>query len=303
MTRLDDSYVTGLFDGYSQTFEQSLVEQLDYVGHELVADALMDQEDWLQTSHDNSLTLLDLGCGTGLLGERLHRRLSELGRLQFDILGVDLSTRMVEVSRKRTLPDDTSTLVYRDVQIADGVSYLKTQETQSAHAITASDVFIYVGALEELFAEASRVLTLSGRLAFAVELSDQRQGFQLLKSGRFGLVEVPDYYELAEETIAPTLLQYYENEKHYHDYLSFHNEDYYPKLPSFFFRCYESEEPRALQSLTSSSCDAVLAARRWPPNPNAEPLSIRTRRSASTAPSAAFDYFATRKRMAQSQIL
>jgi predicted TPR repeat methyltransferase len=201
------------------------VEDLQYKGHELVVDAILSQYNWIdrimtrlsppldeELSHSNNLpvTIVDIGCGTGLLGELLRRRIEQgisqscslnasgNGTSSFDnssklqIIGVDLSERMVELSRSRSITlnnhSSTTTFVYDQVIQADGAQFLRSLDVSTVEVITASDVFIYIGALEEIFEECARVLSFGGLLSFTVELSKEEnfQGVKLLKSGRFG---------------------------------------------------------------------------------------------------------------------
>jgi predicted TPR repeat methyltransferase len=54
----------------------------------------------------------------------------------------------------------------------------------TADVMVAGDVFIYVGELEETFAEVGRVLRAGGILAFSLERHDGA-GFALTQGGRF----------------------------------------------------------------------------------------------------------------------
>ena len=121
---------------------------------------------------------------------------------QAQIVGVDLSPRMTEISRDRTVRMADSTTgqvqvpVYNEVVTDDGVAYMKTLSSDSVRAVVASDVFIYIGALEDSFRECARVLIpKEGLLVFTLELivddpKDENHGatggVKLLKSGRFG---------------------------------------------------------------------------------------------------------------------
>jgi predicted TPR repeat methyltransferase len=139
-------YVQTLFDSYAEGFEEHLVEVLRYGAPALLADRLPERE-WQSA--------LDLGCGTGLMGERLRPRVKRL-------IGVDISSNMAAAAKKRG--------VYDDVVQADAAAYL-AQAKEKFELITAADVFNYVGDLREIFAAASRAMSPGGWLAFTVELA------------------------------------------------------------------------------------------------------------------------------------
>jgi predicted TPR repeat methyltransferase len=112
---------------------------------------------------------LDLGCGTGLCGAAL-RPLAE--RLE----GVDLSGSMVARARERG--------VYDLVTQSDLTEHLRSAEP-GFDLVIAADVFIYVGALEDVFAGVRRVLRPRGRFCFTVELADESQPLRLRASLRY----------------------------------------------------------------------------------------------------------------------
>ncbi len=88
-------YVKELFDGYAENFDVHLTKDLSYRTPEKLFDALLpvlDQE-------ARELDVLDLGCGTGLCGP-LFRNLARR------LVGVELSPRMMEITRKRNVYDD-----------------------------------------------------------------------------------------------------------------------------------------------------------------------------------------------------
>jgi len=74
--------VAQTFDTYAPTFDQRLVEQLQYRVPELLRQALD------RVRPEGNFDILDLGCGTGLVGERFRGRARSL-------VGVDLSEKML----------------------------------------------------------------------------------------------------------------------------------------------------------------------------------------------------------------
>ncbi|MEE4276839.1 MAG: methyltransferase domain-containing protein, partial [Halieaceae bacterium] len=69
---------------WAEDYESDLVDLAGYVAPAICADAL------LNCLPDNSATVLDAGCGTGLVGERL----AEAGVARID--GLDYSTDMLK---------------------------------------------------------------------------------------------------------------------------------------------------------------------------------------------------------------
>ncbi|KAL9183691.1 hypothetical protein ACHAXT_004547 [Thalassiosira profunda] len=179
---LDSAYVSGLFDGYSARFESELVDVLHYKGHIMVFDALQRALNQLKRSPASIKRVVDLGCGTGLLGEIIAN-----GMPWIEVLGVDLSQRMVEISRERKSKQGTD--VYASVSNGDAAQYLSALEDQSVDCIGASDVFIYIGDVSKVLEQGSRCLAEGGLVAFTVESyesSTSDNGLRLLPSGRFG---------------------------------------------------------------------------------------------------------------------
>ena len=154
-----EGYVRQLFDASAATFDRDLVSKLGYdIPREMVEAVLgvtgVPQGRW---------EVLDLGCGTGLVGEQIApycRRLS----------GVDLAPNMIERAGARN--------VYTDLQCADLMSALALEETKNGafDGITAADVFIYVGKLDGVIPTIRRVLRPGGWFAFSAEAAEFAQG-------------------------------------------------------------------------------------------------------------------------------
>jgi predicted TPR repeat methyltransferase len=157
------SYVEGLFDDYAEDFDNHLVKVLGYQAHRILVENLQG----MGKTHYRSA--LDLGCGTGLCGPLLR---SQVDRLE----GVDLSGQMLGKARVLGVYD---TLVQADV-----AEHLQT--TPQRHDLLLScDVFIYVGALEPVFAGAARVLEPGGVFCFSVESLGDAQDYGLMPSQRY----------------------------------------------------------------------------------------------------------------------
>ncbi|MEJ6021006.1 tetratricopeptide repeat protein [Ramlibacter sp. PS4R-6] len=154
-------YVQTLFDSYADGFEDHLVEVLRYGAPGILAGGLP-QREWRSA--------LDLGCGTGLMGEQLKPRVARL-------VGVDLSANMVGRARERGL--------YDDVVQADVTGYLASAKEASFELVTAADVFNYIGELAPVFDAVRRVLAPDGWFAFTVELTVAGADVELQPSMRY----------------------------------------------------------------------------------------------------------------------
>ncbi|MGE0350586.1 tetratricopeptide repeat protein [Hydrogenophaga sp.] len=164
------AYVEALFDDYAGDFQTHLVENLKYQAHETLLAPL-------RAGGQRFPLVLDLGCGTGLCGQLI--------RAQADAVdGVDLAPAMVEQAR--------ASGAYRRVEQGDLLGFLRSQ-SEPADLVIAADVFIYVGALEEVFAAVRQRLRSGGCFAFSVELAGQGQDLQLLSSLRYA--HSPAYVE------------------------------------------------------------------------------------------------------------
>ncbi|WP_062217280.1 class I SAM-dependent DNA methyltransferase [Aureimonas sp. D3] len=154
------AFVAGLFDQYAEGFETALVKRLGYRVPDLLFDAVM-----AQCPEERFARAMDLGCGTGLMGERLRPVCAALH-------GMDLSPGMLEQARRKRLYDH---LAEGDVALAeapDGALY---------DLLTAADVLTYLGDLSPVFARAARLLSPGGLFAFSVEADDEAEGGYALR--------------------------------------------------------------------------------------------------------------------------
>jgi len=163
---LPAAMVAAVFDQYSAAYDRHMTGNLKYAAPQMTFDLL---GNWL--AGKEAPAALDLGCGTGLFGALLKPKVGVLK-------GVDISPGMLSEAAPRGIYDE----------LAQGhmLAYLLSQEPASVDLVVAVDVFIYVGALEEVFAEAARVLRPGGAFAFTIESTDAAElGYALMASGRY----------------------------------------------------------------------------------------------------------------------
>jgi len=164
--RAPGQYIIGLFDEYAAIFEDNLVGVLGYKAHTELVNYLNKK---VRMSEPIGVAL-DLGCGTGLLGQALAD--------QFKIstlVGVDLSTNMLEHSRAKN--------IYQELHNVDLIAYMQ-QTTTNFDLIASTDVLIYIGDLDPVLAGCYRCLQPGGYLCFSVE-SMFWGDYKLTASGRY----------------------------------------------------------------------------------------------------------------------
>ena len=86
-------YVETLFDNYAINFEHSLVNKLEYKIPNKIAEMIVAKNPNIQLG-----SVLDLGCGTGLIGDEIKNYCSNLE-------GVDLSKSMLEKASAKNIYD------------------------------------------------------------------------------------------------------------------------------------------------------------------------------------------------------
>lgn len=157
-------YVEALFDGYAERFDQHLVDELGYQVPQLLSKTL------LSIADGNPLgSVLDLGCGTGLMGPLLAPHINTLD-------GVDLSDNMLRHARLKS--------VYRHLHRADIVQFLRDADT-IWDTMVAADVFCYLGDLAPVLEAMAQKLSKTGRAAFTVERHDELPYWVDPQTGRY----------------------------------------------------------------------------------------------------------------------
>jgi predicted TPR repeat methyltransferase len=156
------AYVRELFDQYAGHFDEHLVEKLGYRTPALLDEAIRRHVPL------GAGDVLDLGCGTGLMGPYLRPMAARL-------TGVDLSGKMLEKARERW--------IYDQLECGEIVEYLGTSE-DAFDLIVAADVLVYLGDLASLMRNVHRALRPGGWFCFSVEACEDAD-FALRASNRF----------------------------------------------------------------------------------------------------------------------
>jgi predicted TPR repeat methyltransferase len=149
---MSPDYVRGLFDGYAARFDTHLTDALAYRGPQLIMAALA------RAAGAGGLPrfsrVVDLGCGTGLMGAAIRPYADEL-------VGCDLSPGMVRQAEAKA--------IYDRLVVDDVVGHLRGLAAQSCDLLLAADVLVYVGDLAPVFCAAAGAHAPGGVFAFTVQ--------------------------------------------------------------------------------------------------------------------------------------
>ncbi len=165
-THSPESYIKDVFDECAEHYEQNLTVYLGYNLPSSLYDFFLPH-----VPGHKPLRALDLGCGTGLVGDKF----SALCR---SMTGIDLSEKMLEAAQHKGL--------YQSLHTSEIIDYLDNCPKASYDLIISADVLPYLGSLVELFSKALPVITEGGHFLFSVE--DYQGGGSdpvLQQSGRF----------------------------------------------------------------------------------------------------------------------
>ncbi len=177
-------YVKQLFNSYAPHYEQHLKKELDYQLPTKFKDTLR----LIFPSARQTANILDLGVGTGLLGQTLKQYAKYLA-------GIDLSEKMLALAKEKNFYDE---LLEQEI-----ISYLK----ETPHAfdlIIAGDVLPYFGELDTLFNLLPRALSPTGHCILSIEKA-KITPFKLQTTGRF--CHHPDYLEKLAKKANLTLIE------------------------------------------------------------------------------------------------
>jgi len=155
--------VRGIFDDYAHRFDAHLLGKLEYRVPQHVAQIIR------QRAAGRDADVLDLGCGTGLVGKHL-------GRMGNALVGVDMSPAMI--GRAARLG------VYTELRQGALLDQLRLIPPASFDYVIAADVFIYVGDIAEVIPACFTVLRSGGALIFSCETADSAEGGLVLRPSK-----------------------------------------------------------------------------------------------------------------------
>jgi len=166
--RASDDCVRAEFDSFASDFDAKLA-RLEYRAPKLVEQEVAR----LLGQSMPALVVLDAGCGTGLCADFLRARARHL-------VGVDLSTKMIEQARSRSL---------YDALVVDELTNYLQQHLSTFDLIVSADTLVYFGDMADVLGASAKALRSGGTLVFTAERigeADCSGGFRLNANGRYG---------------------------------------------------------------------------------------------------------------------
>lgn len=161
-------FIKETFNSFAPEFETTLAD-LEYQAPNLIFEALSKN---LKTSLFTRYHILDLGCGTGLCGEKIRKFATSRG-----LIGVDLAENMLEIAQKKN--------VYAQL-ICDDLCHYMENSDYFFHVIVAADVWTYFGDLTKAFVRVWRSLTPDGLFVFTFSENEiNQEDYFMAPSGRF----------------------------------------------------------------------------------------------------------------------
>ena len=158
----ETAYNELLFDNFAATYEQTL-KNIQYAVVDKIAELYAPLKG----------KILDLGCGTGLVAQKLKTSDNEF-------IGIDISPKMLDLARQKN--------IYSELHQTDIIEYLRASRPDFA-TIVAADVFCYFGDLRPILAACAPT-----RLIFSAETDSTIEKYAVQTNGRYK--HNPQYLEL-----------------------------------------------------------------------------------------------------------
>ena len=155
------SYIQRFYDNYANSYDQKLVNGLQYQSPQIILAAL-------QKHCQEKVDILDLGCGTGLCGQAVQQMAKRLD-------GVDLSPQMLAKAKQLN--------IYNQLEVADIYPFLE-KKAGCYDVIVAAGLFEHIGNPHQVFTAAFRALKDRGFFIFTAE-DNQTQDLSVNSSGYY----------------------------------------------------------------------------------------------------------------------
>lgn len=130
-----------------------LLQTLDDPRYQAIRSSILDD---LHLYPDASV--LEVGCGPGMLLEGIHERVGPGGK----IAGIDLNPHFITVANRRT-----QMLGYTNATFVTGDCHTLPYEDGSFDAVVAEKLLMHVAPISRIIEEITRVLSVGGRLVLA----------------------------------------------------------------------------------------------------------------------------------------
>jgi predicted TPR repeat methyltransferase len=163
--RASDAYVRKTFDHFAASFDEVLLQRLDYRAPEVLCASLAE----ILGPPQSALDVLDAGCGTGLCAPFLKPYARSL-------TGVDLSGGMLAKARSRAIYDQL---------VEDEIGRFLTERPAQFDVIASADTLCYFGDLAPVVQAARGALRSQGSLAFTLEGTDDVDTYRINPHGRY----------------------------------------------------------------------------------------------------------------------
>jgi predicted TPR repeat methyltransferase len=172
----DEKVIELLFDQYALDFDHELQENLHY-NTPMVAWEFFQQTVAVEKYMGNACAILDLGCGTGLSIVPFREYLQSKCTLQ-DIVGVDLSKKMLQEAKKKQLYTELHHLSFKEYTLATA------QTSTRFDLVLCLDAVVYIKNLEAFLIRAGNCVREGAHFVFSTEDSTGMEPM-LQYSGRY----------------------------------------------------------------------------------------------------------------------
>lgn len=167
-TASNPEYVEELFDAFASDFDNVLAE-LNYDSPNIIAQYL---SEYFDKKKNENLTILDIGCGSGLCGECIKKIFKKSV-----LTGVDISSQMLIKAGEKN--------VYNKLVKSDIISCF-CNKNSAYDVVVASDVLTYFGDLDSIFKKVDSLIYKNGVFIFTIsENKMNKNDFFLMSSSRF----------------------------------------------------------------------------------------------------------------------